>query len=127
MTSPCSPPLLPCSAAEQAVHEVGEYFAGQNGLDIPDLEKYVKQKLIDYGGDCVTAAASSRTVVVLAEQTPGNAQSVAENVVAAIVADPAFTSNKVRTSVLAQVRRAGGVESLTKAEQILPRSEEQSS
>src|SRR3546814_7630404 len=112
MTSPYTPPGLPGSAAEQAVQEVGEYFAGQNGLDIPDLEKFVKQKLIDYGGDRVTAAASSRTVAVLAEQTPGNAQSIAENVVAATVADPAFTSNKVRTSVLEQVRRAGGVDSL---------------
>src|SRR3546814_21194761 len=90
MTDPYdgTPRVLPGSQASQAVDEVGQYFAGQTGPVPPaDIESFVKQKILDYGGDPITAATAGNTASTLAQQNPPNAPMVAENVVGMTVAD----------------------------------------
>lgn len=118
MTGPSSPVLLPDSVAAAAVAETRQYFQTQgDNLRLPELEKFIKQKVIEYGADPVTAASSARTVNVLATQNPANAQGAAEHVVGATIADPALGSAKIRDNVLKDVEQRGGVEKLSPTEQ----------
>ncbi|MBV7481795.1 hypothetical protein [Bordetella sp. BOR01] len=114
-----SPPnVLPGSDAAKAAAEVGQYIADQGAdLQLPELEQYVKERIIAYGGDPVTAAASARTVTVLAERDPTNTQTIAENIVASTVSDPNAAADRIRDSVERQVAERGGIGNLSKDEQ----------
>lgn len=118
MTGPSSPVLLPDSAAASAVAETRQFFQVQGAnLQLPELEQFIKQKVMEYGADPVTAASSARTVSVLATQNPANAQGAAEHVVGATIADPALGSAKIRNNVLKELEQRGGAEALTPTEQ----------
>jgi len=114
-----SPPtVLPGSDAAKAVAKVGQYVADQGaGLQLPVLEQYVKDVIVEYGGDPVTAAASARTVTVMAERDPANTQGIAEHIVAKAVSDPNTISDRIRENVQRGVAERGGLNSLTKDEQ----------
>ncbi|MBO9354459.1 hypothetical protein GG851_10680 [Bordetella petrii] len=114
-----SPPnVLPGSDAAKAAAEVGQYIADQGAdLQLPELEQYVKERIIAYGGDPVTAAASAKTVTVLAERDPANTQTVAENIVASTISDPNAGVDRIRDNVKRQVAERGGIGNLSKGEQ----------
>jgi len=111
MTDPYdgTPRVLPGSQAAQAVDEVGQFFAGRTEPVPPaDIESFVKHKILEYGGDPITAATAGNTASTLAYQNPANAQMVAENVVGMTVADPALAGSKAKTGILNDLKNAKG-------------------
>ncbi|MCD0501503.1 hypothetical protein [Bordetella petrii] len=110
MTDPYKniPNVLPGSNAAQAVDEINHYIQTQgSNLTPAALEQAIKQKIVQYGGDPVTAAAASRTASVLVEQDPARASMIAENVVGATLADPALASNLAKDRVNAHLDGLG--------------------
>lgn len=101
------PNVLPGSQAAQAVDEIGQFVRTNSDLTPAALEQAVKQKIVDYGGDPVTAAAASRTASVLAEQDPGRGAEIAENIVGATLGDPALASSQASDRVDARLKEMG--------------------
>lgn len=100
------PNVLPGSQAAQAVDEIGQ-LVQSNNLSPDALEQAIKQKIIEYGGDPVTAAAASRTASVLAEQDPARSSMIAENIVGATLADPGLASSQASDRVDARLKEMG--------------------
>jgi len=110
MTAPYKniPHVLPGSKAAAAVDEVTGYFAAQGpDLDIPAMERFVKETIVSHGGDPVTAAVSSKAVSEMAMKDPAQAQKAAENVVGVTLADPAVASGDARQRVEAALKESG--------------------
>ncbi|MVW73599.1 hypothetical protein [Bordetella sp. 15P40C-2] len=109
MTEPYKniPRVLEGSRAAQAVDEIGQFVRGNPDIDPGALEQAVKAKIVQYGGDPVTAAAASRSAAVLAQQDPGRAGLIVENIVGTTLADPNLAASQAAARVDARLRQQG--------------------
>lgn len=107
------PTVLPGSVAEGAIGNIADYFYDHGELDVQHFEGFLKQQILDAGADPITAKAASRTMAVLAEKNPENAQTIAETIAATTLTDPAFISDKARQSVLQSVSSKADLDKLS--------------
>lgn len=120
MTEPYKniPRVLEGSQAARAVDEIGRFVRANSHLTPAALEQAVKEKVISYGADPVTAAAASRTAAVLAEQDPARAPMIAENIVGATLSDPNVAASQAARRVDARLEGSNGNgHALSQAEQ----------
>lgn len=101
------PNVLPGSQAAQAVDEMNQFIRDHGDLSPSELEQAIKNKIMDYGGDPVTAAAAGRTASVMAEKDPARTSMIAENVVGTTLADPNLASSQAADRVDARLAEMG--------------------
>lgn len=93
----CDYNIQPGSAAGAVVSNIGNSMVSLP----PGILRfdYVRQQLLAYSGDPITAASTARAIEVLAERDPTNAQAIAQDLAAKTVAHPSTIGDRVRQRV----------------------------